>query len=395
MADSALLGMNPAAPLSGTDKFYLDQGEDTQASIAQIHQYIESTGPEANTEVPAIGAATLTGGAIVSGVITRSGGTAPYSDTTDTAANIVAALSDAIVGQSWHLLIKNTAGFTETLLAGSGVTLAGQTIIPPNSAGLFLVTYIGTGAITVRGLAMVPLSTSMPEVATALTTVGAGTITAAGMVGGVLTRGGAQSGTSFTDTTDTAANIIAAQPNASIGQSWEWTYRNNTDADATLSGGAGVAVLSLVIIPKGCWARYLVTYPSAGTVTITGIAGGANAQLPSAKYTKNPTPGATTAAAGDLTGANVVQAEYSAIGTANLMTRTAAQMFADISNCQAGFSYVLEIMNTSGGTITLVGGTNVTLVGTMTMAANTTRRFNVMFTSATACTIQNMGTGTV
>src|SRR3954465_9485881 len=110
MADSALLGMNPAAPLSGTDKFYLDQGEDTQASIAQIHQYIESTGPEANTEVPAIGAATLTGGAIVSGVITRRGCTAPYSDTTDTAANIVAALSDAIVGQSWHLLIKNTAG---------------------------------------------------------------------------------------------------------------------------------------------------------------------------------------------------------------------------------------------------------------------------------------------
>jgi hypothetical protein len=328
-------------------------------------------------------------------VISRSGPTGPYSDTTDTAANIIAAQPNAVVGMSWMLTIRNLVAFAQTLVAGAGVTLLGPTIVPPNSAGLFLVTHPATNAVSIRGLAMVPLSPAMPEVATALDTVGAGVITAAGIAGGVTVRGGAQSATPFTDTTDTAANIVAAQPNARIGQSWEWSYRNNTDADATLAGGAGVTVSGIAAVPKGAWARFLVTYSAAGAVTIAGIASGRNTVLPPAKFTKNVTAGATTAAAGDLTGADIVQAEYSAVGANNLTTRTAAQMFADIPNCQAVFSYVLEIANTSGGTTTLVGGTGVTLVGTMTMAANTTRRFNVTFTSPTACMIQNMGAGTV
>src|SRR5262249_21382251 len=81
------------------------------------------------------------------------------------------------------------------------------------------------------------------------------------------------------------------------------------------------------------------------------VAGTWNVQLPvrGAKYTKNTTSGATTAAAGDLTGIGVayVQAEYSAVGAANLTVRTAAQMIAD-GALQIGDSYVLEITNTSG-----------------------------------------------
>lgn len=116
---------------------------------------------------------------------------------------------------------------------------------------------------------------------------------------------------------------------------------------------------------------------------------------PAAKYAKNTTSGATVAAAGDMTGAAYVSAEYSAVGTANLTTRTAEQMFADAGNVQPGDSYVLEIVNTSGGTTTLVAGTNVTLTGTMTLATNTTRRFNVKFTDATHLVIQSVGVGTI
>ena len=117
--------------------------------------------------------------------------------------------------------------------------------------------------------------------------------------------------------------------------------------------------------------------------------------LPAGKFTLNATSGATTAAAGDLTGAAFVSAGYSAVGAANLTTRTAVQMFADMPNAQVGDSYTLMITNTSGGTTTLVAGTGVTLTGTMTMATNTTRTFNVKFVSATAVTIQSIGVGTI
>lgn len=116
--------------------------------------------------------------------------------------------------------------------------------------------------------------------------------------------------------------------------------------------------------------------------------------LTAAKYTKNVTVGATTAAAGDLTGASTVVAEYSAVNTANLTTRTAAQMIAD-ANLIVGQSYDLEIMNSSAGTTTLVAGAGVTLTGTMTIATNTARFFVVTVTGAATMTIQQVGSGSI
>ena len=133
---------------------------------------------------------------------------------------------------------------------------------------------------------------------------------------------------------------------------------------------------------------YMCTVAGTWVAQAMGIRG--------AKYTKNTTVGATTAAAGDLTGIGVstVQAEYSEVGAANLTTRTATQMVAD-GAYNVGDSYVLEITNTSAGTTTLVAGTGVTLTGTMTLAINTTRRFNVLVNTSTTMTIQSTGTGTI
>jgi hypothetical protein len=116
--------------------------------------------------------------------------------------------------------------------------------------------------------------------------------------------------------------------------------------------------------------------------------------LAGSKYSTNASVGATTAAAGDLTGGLTTICNYSAVGAANLTTRTAAQMFADMG-AVVGQSYELEIMNSSGGAMTLVGGAGVTVNGTATIALNTTRWFSVTFTSAATVTIQNLGSGPI
>lgn len=113
-----------------------------------------------------------------------------------------------------------------------------------------------------------------------------------------------------------------------------------------------------------------------------------------AKFSTNAAAGASTAAAGDLTGALSTVCNYTGIGAANLTTRTAAQMFADMGAI-VGQAYEVGIMNTSGGTITLVGGTGVTITGTATIANNAVRWYEVVFNSATTMTFQNIGSGTV
>lgn len=114
-------------------------------------------------------------------------------------------------------------------------------------------------------------NTGKTSVITALSTVGAGTITAAGIVGKVTSRTGSQTNTAFTDTTDTAAHLIAALPDPAIGQSWEWSYQNTTNANATLQGGTGVTVSGITVVPGGTTARFLVTYSAPNTFTIVGI----------------------------------------------------------------------------------------------------------------------------
>lgn len=385
--DVTLSGQTIIAPNS-VGRFLLRVATATTVTMQGLAVVPMTTGPlETNTAISTVGAGTLTAAALVGAVITRSGSTAAYTDTTGTAADIIAALPNANIGQSWEVTIKNTVAFAETVAAGAGVSLSGQVIIPPNSAGRFLLTYSAAGAVTMQGLAMVPLTTSALLVSTALTTVGAGTITAAGIAGGVTNRTGSVA--AFTDTTDTAANIIAARPNANIGESWEYTYYNNTLGDATLTGGTGVnAAGAAGIVPQTMWARYLVTYTAAATITMVQIAMGPCTALPASKYT---TATDATVVAGALTGAEFVNYENTG-NNATVTTRTAAQMFGDIPNCKIGFNYQLAIRNTHATTLTLTpaDGT-VTLTGTMTIAQNVTRMFNVNFTSATAVTITSMG----
>lgn len=106
---------------------------------------------------------------------------------------------------------------------------------------------------------------------TALTTVGAGTWTAAAMVGGVITRSGPTA--AFTDTTTTATLLEAGMPTPLvIGTSWVITYRNTTAFIATVAGGTGVTASGTLTVQPLHTAQFLVTYTATNTFTIVGLA---------------------------------------------------------------------------------------------------------------------------
>lgn len=138
--------------------------------------------------------------------------------------------------------------------------------------------------------------------------------------------------------------------------------------------------LMLIAIPVAIAQNQSIT----GTLTTGGI-------TQNSKYTTNTTT--TTFAAGQLTGANITVYDSTATTPGSIATRTAAEMFADIG-ATAGQTYLLIVRNSSGSanTMTITAGTGVTLTGTMTVAQNVSRVFVVTITSATAITIQSIGT---
>lgn len=75
-----------------------------------------------------------------------------FIDTTDTAANIVAALNMP-AGASWICQYINSSGFTCTLTAGSGVTLSGASAsIPTNTLAQLAIYVSPAGAVDIKVL---------------------------------------------------------------------------------------------------------------------------------------------------------------------------------------------------------------------------------------------------
>jgi hypothetical protein len=233
------------------------------------------------TAITTAGAGVLAAAALLGGQIARSGPTAAFTDTTDTAANIATAAGGFVSGFNFTVTIKNATIYTETLAAGAGVTLPGSILIPPLSAATYFSTLGGTAAsptvtfthqytIAIHEAALI----TDPQ-ASALNTVGAGTVLAASVNSGYTLRGGTQTA-AFSDATDSAANLIAGVSAIAniVGSATEWTYVNNTIWPATLTAGANVTLTGASVIPANSWATYLVSYSAAGAVTIQCVAQG-------------------------------------------------------------------------------------------------------------------------
>ena len=217
-----------------------------------------------------------------------------------------------------------------------------------------------TGAIA----ALASLETTS-TVITALATVGAGTITAAGIIGGVVKRGGSQSSTAFTDTTDTAAAIIAALPaGAGVGSSWEFKYINNTNAVATIAHGTGVTINSgstpttTVTVPANGEAEFLVTYASAGAVTMvrSGFGSYTADAADTTKVFGYTLSGQTTATTALLATQNTANAVYTLpVATDTLVGRASQDTFTNKTFDTAGSGNVFKINGTQISAITGTG----------------------------------------
>jgi len=261
------------------------------------------------------------------------------------------------------------------------------------AAGSAFYVNVGTKTSSVWVELTGPSSTNLAraQINTAVSTVGAATLSAAAIVGGLISRTGSTA--AFTDTTDTLANIVAAMPNATIGQSWVLTIVNYTAFAETLAGGTNVTFSGPLVVPGLTWSDYLVTYVSATSIVLTFMGSGEICDLPSAQYATGTTTVTFTAA--QLTGAGFTVYANTGATPGSIATRTATQMVGDIPNAQVGMSYLLRVINAQGtGTLTITAGTGVTLTGTMTIAANTWRDFVVTINTATTLTIQNAGVGT-
>ena len=86
---------------------------------------------------------TLTAAMLLGGLILRDPNGGARTDTTDTAALIVAAFPNAIVGSSFSVTVRNTADAAETITVagGAGVTTSGTMTIAQNNSKDFLLLY--------------------------------------------------------------------------------------------------------------------------------------------------------------------------------------------------------------------------------------------------------------
>lgn len=128
-----------------------------------------------------------------------------------------------------------------------------------------------TFTTTTEEIAQLAALDTTTNVITTLSTVGAGTITAAGIIGKFTQRTGAQVSLAFTDTTDTANNIAAALPaGAGTGTSFTYTYTNLTNAPSTIAGGSGVTISIITVIPPNAFGKWLFTRTGASAFTMVG-----------------------------------------------------------------------------------------------------------------------------
>jgi hypothetical protein len=127
---------------------------DSQGVMGAINNILTNFATTFQTLANAAGQ-TLTVPQTVNAVLLRSGAAA-VTDTTPTAAAIVAAIPNVGANDVFHLAIVNTNSGTLTIGAGAGVTLAGTTTIPTVNTrryiGVVTNPTAGAEAVTLRGV---------------------------------------------------------------------------------------------------------------------------------------------------------------------------------------------------------------------------------------------------
>lgn len=135
--------------------------EDDLASVRLIGPFPQGSGTligqiTAST-IATADAATYTAAQLLGGLILRDPAGGARSDVTPTAALIIAAITQAGVGNSFEFTIRNTAdaGETITVTAGTDVTLSGTMTIAQNNTKRFLCVVTASTTVTIYSLGTV------------------------------------------------------------------------------------------------------------------------------------------------------------------------------------------------------------------------------------------------
>jgi hypothetical protein len=102
---------------------------------------VENTFVTTASTITTAGAGTLTTAQMLGGLILRDPAGGNRTDTTPTAAALVAAIGGVKNGTSFYLVYRNTADAAETITVagGTGVTISGTATIAQNNTKIFLV----------------------------------------------------------------------------------------------------------------------------------------------------------------------------------------------------------------------------------------------------------------
>lgn len=285
-------------------------------------------------------------------------------------------------------------GTTGTIAIGKEINVASRAVA---GGTLFITTTRGLGDSDPTGVSTTFVPTSVlgnpNPVNTTISTVGAGTLTAASIAGGNVTRAGTQIAV-FNDTLDTAINILAALPGWGISSAMKVVIRNTTAFSQTVLTAAGLTLSGNVIIPAQSEGTFLLTCTaiSAPAFTVVGLGTHSLFMLENTVFsTQSATTG--TPAAGVFAGAQVVFANFTGATPGNQLMRTPAQVLADTPGLGVGMSYELVIGNTGAGTLVLVtdSGSGFTMTGNMSVPQNTVSTFAVTLLTATTGTVQFIG----
>ena len=109
-----------------------------------------------NNALVTVGNGTILGSMFATGILNRTGPVGAFTDTTDTAGNIIAAIFGGINntgvqnGTSFRLTYINTVAFAATLAAGVGVTLGANTGVAASSVKDYLVTVTNGTPLSVQ-----------------------------------------------------------------------------------------------------------------------------------------------------------------------------------------------------------------------------------------------------
>lgn len=235
--------------------------------------------PTTFTSISTVGDGVLTAASIVGGGVSRSGPTSAFTDTTDTAVALVAALPLYVAGETFDVVIKNLTAFPQTLAAGTGVTLSGSLIVPANSAATYLVTITSATAVAIFHISTTKLSNIPSTQYSALTNTSGFTLTAAGSE-----VGAADCTINLTGTlgaganvqSDTAANIVAGLPNARAGNSYRLRIINSSSANFawTLTTNTGITLTGTMTMAQNTYRDFYVTLTSLTAVAIQAIGTG-------------------------------------------------------------------------------------------------------------------------